>query len=403
MKEQRVRGISATRAVMLLAALATGCVTTRGAQKDQVKEELHFDAVTITADMELEKLNDEELMAKGEAAYGAEDYRQAARYFDRVCDFHPDSKRRTDALYNSGLSHRSLQQWEEALQRFHDLADPEKGTGVALKASFQVALALYQLERYDEAAEVLGKIGGRADVTDEDRIEAFAQEGICQFEHALANKLPYDSAEATLRKAVNIWQNLLDPDEDTTRYAAQAQYFVGEIYRVHYESVTLDSNKTSDELSKDLEYKAELLLSAQGHYLRCIRMNDGRWAIAAGSQIGGLYENLYDHMMTSPAPKELNEEEAAVYQQELRKKIRILITKAITIYERTLEAAERIGQRNPFVDQTRERLQKMKDLLLAQAQEEEQNDADKAEEEKQPEPQPEKTPAKKARKSPHSS
>lgn len=398
-----MRGMVSIRAAVVMAALATatGCVTTRGATADKPKEELHFDAVTITADMELEKLNDEELMAKGEAAWGAEDYKQAARYFDRVCDFHPNSKRRPDALYNAGLAHNHLQEWEEALQRFHELADAEKGTGLALKAAFQVALDLYQLNRFDEAADVLAKIAARTDVSDEDRIEALAQQGICMFEHALATNAPYDPAEATLRKAVSVWQNLLDPDEETTRYAAQAQYFIGEIYRTHYETVTLDANRTSDELAKDLEYKAELLLSAQGHYLRCIRMNDGRWAIAAGSQIGGLYENLYDHMMTSPAPKELNEEEAAVYQQELRKKIRILITKAITIYERTLEAAERIGQRNPFVEQTRERLQKMKDLLLAQAQEEEQSGADKVEEEK-PAPQPQKSPKKKA-KSPHSS
>ena len=53
--------------------------------------------------------------------------------------------------------------------------------------------------------------------------------------------------------------------------------------------------------------------------------------------------------------------------QEVRKKIRVLITKAISIYERTLETAERIGASSPFVEKTKESLKKMRDLLLAEA------------------------------------
>jgi hypothetical protein len=57
----------------------------------------------------------------------------------------------------------------------------------------------------------------------------------------------------------------------------------------------------------------------------------------------------------------------------------VLISKAITVYERTLEAAERIGSSSPFVEQTRESLKRMKDLLLAEA---------RAEEEVPPSPPP---------------
>jgi hypothetical protein len=57
----------------------------------------------------------------------------------------------------------------------------------------------------------------------------------------------------------------------------------------------------------------------------------------------------------------------------------VLITKAITVYERTLEAAERIGAASPFVEQTKQSLQRMKDLLIAEA---------KAEEEEPPAPAP---------------
>jgi uncharacterized coiled-coil protein SlyX len=134
--------------------------------------------------------------------------------------------------------------------------------------------------------------------------------------------------------------------------------------------VKLDPAKGSDALANDLNYKAELLLSAQGHYLRSIRVGNGHWATASGSQIGALYENLYEHLMNSPAPAELDAEAAEVYREEVRKKIRVLLTKSINIYERTLEAAERIGSQNAFVDKTRQSLEKMKARLLADSESE---------------------------------
>jgi tetratricopeptide (TPR) repeat protein len=330
--------------------------------------EVRFDEMLITGDLELEKLNDEELFAAGSSFYAAEDFKQAVRYFGRLADFWPNSKHRRQALYNCGLADEKIEQWEDAYQRFHELADPN-GSGDALDAAFKAAETLYHLERYDEAIELLYAIGTRQDLPMNKRIEARVQQGICQLE---AGQM--DTAEITLRRVVNDWQELPDKDQVDDYFPAQAQFFLGEIYRLHYEDVKLDPEKTAEQLGKDLEYKAELLLSSQGHYLRAIRIGNGYWATAAGAQIGGLYENLWDHMTNAPVPKDLTGEEAEIYRQELRKRIRILISKAITIYERTLEAAERIGASNPFVEKTKASLQRMKDLLLAEAAAEEKNE-----------------------------
>jgi hypothetical protein len=351
------------RVAVLASALALSGCFLRAAQPTQRKEEIRFDPMRVTGDLELEKLNDEELFAAGSSFFAAGEFKQAARYFARIADFHADSKHRREALYNAGLSHERLEEWDEASMRFSELADPKKGTGDALDAAFRQAETLYHLERYDAAVEILGAITARSDLPLNKRIEAQVQQGICELESGHR-----DAAEALLRRALTTYGDLTDKDEVDDYFPAQAQFFLGEIFRLHYEDVTLDADKNVDQLSKDLEYKSELLLSAQGHYLRAIRMGNGYWATAAGAQIGFLYENLYNHMIGSPAPKELTAEEADVYRQELRKKIRVLLTKAINIYERTLEAAERIGAQNPFVERTRESLQKMKDLLVAEAQ-----------------------------------
>lgn len=360
----------AIRSAVITAAVlwVTGCSHVRATASPDEKHEVKFEEVVITGDLALEKLNDEELFAAGTSSFAAEDFAQAARYFGRLADFHLQSIHRRPALYNAGLALEKLKLWEEAHQRFLELSDPAKGLGDSLDAAFRVAETLYHQARFDEAVVVLKVITARDDLALNKRLEARVQQGICELEAGQP-----EVAEVTLRKVMTIWQDLPDKDLVDEYFPAQAQFFMGEIYRLHYENVTLDANKTSDQLAKDVEYKAELLLSAQGHYLRAIRIGNGYWATAAGAQIGGLYENLYDHMMHAPAPSELNKEEGEIYIQELRKKIRILITKAITVYERTLEAAERIGASSPFVEKTKESLKRMKDMLLADAKAEEES------------------------------
>ncbi len=364
-------------AALVVAVAGVGCTGARANLNgdDGQTRELRFEPVQITGDLELEKLNDEELFAGGTAGYAAEDYRKATRYFGRLADFHPNSQHRRAALYNAGLAHERLKEWEHAYIRFSELSDPQKGTGDALDAAFRIAETLYHMDRFEDCASVLQVIADRTDLSMNRRLEAQVQNGICILESGQTQP-----AENSLRRALSMWNGLTNKDDVDDYFPAQAQFFLGEIYRLHYETVQLDPEKGTDQLAKDLEYKAELLLSAQGHYLRAIRIGNGHWATAAGSQIGGLYESLYDHMVNSPAPAELSAEEAEVYRQELRKKIRVLISKSINIYERTLETAERIGAHSAFVDRTRESLKKMKDLLLADAQREE----EAAEEEKQP-------------------
>lgn len=361
----------------IVAALAfsslVGCAHGRAGAGTNAQE-VSFDEVLITGDLELDKLNDEELFAAGTSFFAAEDFAQAARYFGRICDFHPNSRHRRAALYNAGLSLEKLKAWDEAWVRFSELADPAKGTGDALDASYRVAETLYHSERYTDAIEVLKVIAERGDLPADRRIEARVQQGVCELELGQT-----DVAESTFRGVLNTWNELPDKDLVDDYFPAQAQFFLGEIFRVHYESIELDGSKNTDKLAEDLEYKSELLLSAQGHYLRSIRIGNGYWATAAGQRIGNLYENMYDHMVHAPAPAELAEAEQEVYRAELRKKIRVLISKAITVYERTLEAAERIGSSSPFVEQTRESLKRMKDLLLAEA---------RAEEETPPPPPP---------------
>src|SRR5205085_10971609 len=113
-------------------------------------------------------------------------------------------------------------------------------------------------------------------------------------------------------------------------------------------------------LADALETKAQFLLSAQGHYLRAIRKGDGEWATAAGYRIGELYEEFHDQLLHAPLPPALDEGQRAVYQEDLRKKVRNLIGKAIRIYEETLSTAQRVGAQNSYVEKTGQALERLR-------------------------------------------
>ncbi len=341
----------------LLPALLVACAHARPVPV------LEFPPLTITADAldrELSQLNAAELLARGRAAYGARDFVLAARCFTRGADSFPDDAQHGALTYNAGLALMQQAQWTLAFERFRGLADAKAGTGDALDAAFQEATCAYMMEEYGLAAEVLQELSGRKDLPEAQHLSALVDLGV-----VLVEQGQLVDGEHALREALRTYQRDQADDRMPEDVAAKAEFFLGEIYKVYFGAIKLDpQHRKIEELSKDLENKAEELLSAQGHYLRAIRIGSPHWATGAGYRIGSLYQELYDAMVTAPIPTELTAEEGEVYLEELRKRIRVLVTKAINIYDQTLAAASRIGEDNPFVAQTRESLERMKKILL---------------------------------------
>jgi hypothetical protein len=121
-------------------------------------------------------------------------------------------------------------------------------------------------------------------------------------------------------------------------------------------------------MAVDMEEKARLLLVAQRQYIETIKLGNPQWASASGYQIGSLYEEFYDAFMHAPIPPELigeaNQEKREVYYEELRKRIRILLEKALKTHEQNLLMLERLGVQNEWRDKSKvafANLQKMLD------------------------------------------
>lgn len=340
---------------LLLLSLA-GCAGSRAARVDD-------DVARDPLAEEIAAFNDEELFACGTAAWQAKDYVRAAACFARLADRFPQSRHWRDAMFNAGAAYEAQDEWQLALDRYRAVIDPQLTPASDLDPVWRAATALYQLDRYDEAIALLAPLTA-APFRPEERMHALTATGVCKVEQGQLGP-----AEIDLRNAIALYRaEDAKSDERLSDYwPAQAQFFIGEIYRLHFEAVALRAVDDTAKLGEELEYKAQLLLSAQGHYLRAIRMGNAHWGTAAGQRVGGLYETLYDQMMNAPVPDGMDDTQAQLYRGLLRRKVRVLVQKAISVYERTLSTAERIGTRSAFVEQTQASLDRMKQVLLADA------------------------------------
>ncbi len=341
--------------LVLILVMASACSFSRN-------QRIEFEPQVISLskeDLELARLNDEELFALGTSAYAAKDFAKASRCFGKLVDLYPHSPHHAKAVINAGLSLNKQERYQEALDRFLMLMDFARGTGDSLDAAFHAAECYYHLKNYPPAIKILSQIASRPDLSVADRLQAQVHHGVCLIE----NQQP-EAAQTALRKAIALWEKEQEEERLDNYFLAQAHFFLGEIDRLYFESVVLDPDSREKTLSEDLEYKCEMLLSSQGHYLRAMRTGDSHWATAAGFRVGELYENLFSAMVNAKAPKELNEEERKIYHEELRKKVLVLVNKAINIYERTLATAQRLGLDSPFVARTKQGFERLKRILL---------------------------------------
>ncbi len=341
-----VRSPRRLAATLLATALAASCATAPrppAATGPGAPATLVFPPEEVTVsklDLELEGKDEEELFALGMAAYEARDWARAAAAFARIADRFPGSRREATALLDAGLAYRQLRAWRLALERFQALARGWEGAD-ALEASFLAAECQYELDDLAAAHATLTAIAARPDLGAPERVRALAQRGVVELDDGRAAQ-----AEGTLRRALAIWVGLDEGQREALDpyWAAQAQYYLGEVHRASFLAVNVDPATAGDaRLEAALEEKSTLLLRAQGHYLKAIHMGDKRWAAAAGSRVGELYDAFRRQLLEAPLPPELDEEHATAYRDELRRRVRVLADKAVAAYRAALDFARRQG------------------------------------------------------------
>jgi tetratricopeptide (TPR) repeat protein len=307
-----------------------------------------------------------DLVEKGNQLFDAKDFDRAVKVYELAVKKFPDSALVATALYNSGLSFEALAEYTEAAERYQRIIDHFQSSAHARDAYYRVSLCLSKLGRWKEVADNFWRIRQLGNLGVLDELEARAGMGVAMFMQD-----DYDTAEKELMGMLSFYeQKTKDEFLPAAYWVGQARFYLGEIYARRFERFKVMGGADAhpelwkEKVGTELEEKCQLLLRAQNNLIRAIRVGHAGWATAAGFRIGSLYEKLYDDMMAVPVPPGLSDEAKEEYVNMLHERIAVLVTKAIQIYERSLEMAERVGEKNEWVERTAQALERMKQLAL---------------------------------------
>lgn len=317
-----------------LCAFLAGCAPTATTVKTAPPKETHVEMEPVrfqaASSGEVQLVDPQAVLDRGSRLYTDGKYEDALAAFVELQHDFPESKLRVAAAYNQALTLEKLGRLDDALGVYAGLIDD-------LDAQYRHATLLLDHGRLKDADAAWQKLLGRTDLSLSDRIQAMAQRGA-----TLLKQNDMDSAEKLLRSAMTLYkEHKLEERLDNDYFLAFAAYQLAEISHAQFRLLPIRLPEAR--MKDDLELKAQMLLLAQRRYLDCMQVNHVEWAVAAGFQIGAMYREMYDAFLNAPIPPDAKGELREVYVDQLKKKVRPLLEKAVGIFERNLTMVERAG------------------------------------------------------------
>lgn len=263
----------------------------------------------------------------------AGDYGRAKVLYTRYVEWFPQSRRVPDVYYNMGLLFENEQNYGEAL-RYYELLNglfKTSATQLARSGLFRRGVCLAKLGRWADSAAIFEHLLGQDDLEPTERLEAWLGHGL-----ALEEDGKRDEARQSYGALLMEHRKLRTDNAsfDDRGFGAEAAFRLGRLASLEFDAVQLAF--PIEVLRVRLEEKCVLLLAAQGRFFEAMRLGDRYTVAISGYHIGGLYESLYRAIDTLQTPSELDREATALYQEEVRARIQVLLKKAIHVYERTL-------------------------------------------------------------------
>jgi tetratricopeptide (TPR) repeat protein len=320
-------------------------------------EPIKIEATSDADGIHIDAYDAPELFEHAGKALSEKRYDDAVKVYGKLLKSFPESPYARPALYNLGLAQIGKKDWAAAIDSFKGLIEKYPSHPDAKDSLFQLGACYAEENNWPASAEVFARVLERNDLNADDRIEAIARRGFAQF-----NLNDLDTAEKTFRAAM-VYKQKIESEErlSTDFYLAFSQYHLGQVFHLRFRKAALRLPEA--QLDKDLEEKAHLLLTAQRAYIDTIKFGNPAWASAAGFQVGSLYEELFDAFMSVPVPPELDAEARAIYQEELLKKIRILLEKSLRWQRENLLMIERLGVNTEWADKSKLAYAKLLRLL----------------------------------------
>ncbi len=337
-----------------------------------VMDPIKLQAHTKGAEPRVEVIEAEPLFDRGSRALSARNYREALAAYKKLLKHFPDSRFVSPALYNSGLCHENLKEFDKAADSYKELIRRFGSDKEAIDASFRLGGCYAELRNWAASAQAFTWLLQRSDLSISDRVEAMARKGLAHFRLGDQRK-----CRSTLMQAVRFHKSVETIERlDSDFFLGMVHYYLGAMPHVDFRNLKVDLGGS---MAQTLDDKARLLLLSQAKYIATIKVKNPYWATAAGFQIGSLYREFYTVLMTSiPDFSSKAKENAAkanipvtqakeqlvtVYMQEVHKAVKPLLGKAIRVFEKNVVIAQRVGIDSDWVGKSRHQVNELKHLI----------------------------------------
>jgi cellulose synthase operon protein C len=333
--------------VIELEALRIDVVTTKGGQQSLV-----YDARSLLED--------------GNDALMQRHYDEALVAFDHLLRDFPDSRLAAAALYNAGLALEGKEDWPAAAQRYRDVvsrsAARKEDAETVKDAQFRLGAVLAESQQWAEATRVFEAVLDRNDLSASERVEALARLG-----YILVEAKDFAGAEEVLRSALAFHRQVQATEKlDNNYYVAMCQYYLADIPHRQFNDVPL--RYPEEQLSKDVDFKSELMLLARDRYIKTVDYKNAFWATAAVYQIGLMYKEFWDDFMAVPIPTNLKPVEVQAYIKAVNEEeqLRKLLEKSLLYHQRNLEMAKNASVQTIWVDASLQGAEDARKILAKQ-------------------------------------
>ncbi len=314
----------------------------------------------------LEAYGPEELFHIAREMSGNDRVEDAVLVYERLLENFPASGFAEPAWFNLGLVYERLENFHEAANAYYAISSEPLPTGTQrrrtwLDAHYRLAVCFGKLDAWWRAVAVFDDLLALEWISPDDRLEALLGRGI-----ALQGAGDPASAEVAL---ATVLRHAREADRQgplaERGMVAEAAFRMGEISADRYSAVVLEFPVTL--LGERLEEKCHHLLAAQYRFLRAIRHGDAHTVAAAGFRIGQLYESLHDTIHTLEVPTELTTEQTEIYHEEVRRRIQILVVKALKIYEQALTVGRSAATAADWNQKLERAIERLKSIYLAES------------------------------------
>jgi tetratricopeptide (TPR) repeat protein len=229
------------------------------------------------------------------------------------------------ARYLEALSYEYGGSPDEALRRYDALLLEDPTDDVR----FRRAETLGKLGRFDEAREALRLLAPAAAATPIDQVKVDVLAGLWALEAGNPKR-----AEKQLKRLVEA-----PPSDEPTFYLALARLALLERATEKADSLTFEGS--DGKRARNLERRAALVLDAEHGLADLIRLGETEPALRGFVAVAGTYLDLGDDLLAEPVPRDLTTAQAAIYREELGKRVAQVWAKSSLYCDKGLEYAAR--------------------------------------------------------------